>query len=527
MSRATRLIAAHELLETVKSKSFLISLFLIPLLFAFGMMVPQWLERQTTTTRTVIIADATGNWADALERELDRAHAKQVMRTVNRHLRAFAYPEYKTPRGLDPAELPPILLKGRDELSDADADRFIGRGGLNWYMTIARPFLSPDAPPPTISSPQVRLAPLPQEIGLDDVVASPAGVLRPWLTGARQVASEDGNRKVTAAIVFPPGVAPAPPDSLAAMELGTAEDSVQIWSEGALPDALDETLSDALDKVFRDRALVAATGDLAILSVGEAQAPLLELDISEAEGREVTPADVVERILPRALSVMLIYFLYINMFMLMSNTMEEKSSRIIEVLVSTVRPAQLMIGKLLGSSLVALTMFAVSVGSLIAVFLLVGDSAFVEFADILLGILADSPILPALFGFFVLGYFLFAGIFLTLGAFCETSRDVQNLGTPMGLFMIMVPIIVWAFAEEPNGMAATVLSFAPFFGPFMLMARVTAEPPLLEVLGSVAVQILTIAGLLWASGKVFRVAVLFSGKPPKIGRLLQILRREA
>lgn len=526
MSRAVGLIAAHELLETVKSKSFLVSLVLIPLLFAFGMLIPEWLERQTATTRTVIVVDAAGDFAETFERELERAYAHRVMYAVNQHLRAFAYPEFKTPRGLDASALPIILLKGRDELTNTDADRFLSQGGLGWYMTIARPFLAPDAPPPTVPPPTVRTVPPPDTLSVAQVLASPAETLRPWLNGARKLETEEGERTVTAAIVFPPEIEPAPPDSLAAMERGAAEESVQIWSEGALPESLSRTLSDALDKLFRERALLAAAGDPRVLDSQEAQAPMLKLDISAPEGREVTPADVVARILPRALSVLLIYFLYINMFMLMSNTMEEKSSRIIEVLVSTVRPVHLMIGKLLGSSLVALTMFAVSVGSLIAVFMFAGGSATVEFAGILLDILTDSPILLALFGYFVLGYFLFAGIFLTLGAFCETSRDVQNLGTPMALFMIMVPIIVWAFAEEPNSGAATALSFAPFFGPFMLMARVTAEPPLLEVAGAVAVQLLSIVVLLWGSGKIFRVAVLFSGKPPKIGQLLRVLRRE-
>jgi len=526
MSRAVGLIAAHELLETIKSKSFLISLVLIPLLFAFGIMIPQWLERQTATTRTVIVVDAAGGFADAFERELDRAYARRVMDAVNQHLRAFAYPEFRTPRGLDATALPLILLKGREELTDGDADRFLAQGGLDWYLTIARPFLAPDSPPPVVPPPAARAVPLPDAFSVAQVLASPAETLRPWLKGSRKLNTGDGERAVTAAVVFPPNVEPAEPDSLAAMERGTAEESVQIWSEGALPDALARRLANALDELFRERALLAAGGNPRILEAQDAQAPLLELDISAPEGREVTPADVVERILPRALSVLLIYFLYINMFMLMSNTMEEKSSRIIEVLVSTVRPVHLMIGKLLGSSLVALTMFAVSVGSLIAVFMFAGGSATVEFAGILIDIVSDSPILLALFGYFLLGYFLFAGIFLTLGAFCETRRDVQNLGTPMALFMIMVPIIVWAFAEEPNSGAATALSFAPFFGPFMLMARVTAEPPLLEVAGAVAVQLLSIVVLLWGSGKIFRVAVLFSGKPPKIGQLLRIVRRE-
>lgn len=526
MSNGIFLVAKHEFIETVRTKSFLFSLFMIPTMLAIGLFLPRWLENQTAVTRNVAIVDLTddGTYGRHIAQELDRTYARNALAAVTSHVRAYALPDYKTDRGLDSDKVPPLLLKRRSDITDADADAFLRHGGLNWAMTIAMPFLRPDAPPPAVSPNTIRQVDLPQTLDKTALLDNTAALLRPWLKGEEKLSINGKEETLHAVVVVPPTARPASPDSLDALGYGAMGDSVQIWSDGALPDALAGSLPNTIDSVFRDMALVEAAGDTAILERTFYRAPMLELDISAPAGREVTPADMVARIMPRALSIMLVYFLFINMFMLMSNTMEEKANRIIEVLVSSITPNQLMIGKLLGSSLVALTMFSFTVTTFIIIMLTAGGSGFVEFTGIIIGLFAKTPILPAMMVYFILGYFLFAGIFLTLGAFCETSKDVQNFSTPVTLMMFAVPLVVWAFADDPGGSSARILSWMPFFGPFMMMARATSEPQTIDIIGSIAVQIATIAALLWASGKIFRIAVLFTGKPPKIGQLFRLLR---
>ncbi|GEQ97404.1 hypothetical protein JCM17844_10410 [Iodidimonas gelatinilytica] len=528
MIRGISLVARHEFVETVRTKSFLISLVLIPLLMSAGMFVPQWLSSHTSVTRNVAIVDLTeeARYGDMLAQEIKRDYARNALTEITSYARAYAFPEFKTDQGLDPEKVPPLLLKRRSDFTDADADAFLNNGGLVWAMSIAAPFVKPGSPPPVLEPETLRLVDVPDDLAKADLRGAPADHLRPWLIGEQSVTvpGSDKPETLTAVVLIQPDAAPAQPGSLSALGYAEPGQSVQIWSNGALPESLVMRLPRAVDTVFQKTALVAYAGDPEVLERMDYRAPIRELDISAKDGRELTAADMIARILPRALSVVLIYFLYINMFMLMNNTMEEKSSRIIEVLVSSVTPNQLLIGKLLGSSLVALTMFAFSVGMFLAVIMLAGGSNFVEFAGILLDVFSKQPILPALFVYFVLGYFLFAGIFLTLGAFCETSRDVQNMSTPMVLVMMVVPFVVWAVADDPNGSGAQLLSWMPFFGPFMMMARATSEPPMLDIVGSVLVQLLTIAVLLWASGKIFRIAVLSSGKP-KFGQLIKLVRQ--
>ncbi|GAK34740.1 hypothetical protein JCM17846_02390 [Iodidimonas nitroreducens] len=527
MMRSITLIARHEFIEAVRSKSFLFSLFLIPAMMAVGMFVPRWLEQKTSIVRNVAVEDMTvdGLYGAAIRQALERAEAKEALADITSYVRAYAYPEYKTARGLDPEKVPPLLLKRRSDMTDADADAYLENGGLAWAINIAMPFVKPGSPPPVLEPSNLRLVDLPPSIDRAALRTAPADALRPWLKGEQRLQMDEGaDEKLHAVMLIQPDARPVAPDSLSALGYGGADDVVQLWSDGALKSSLSSRLEDAVDDVFQKKALIGFLGDEGVLEPLSFKAPLMELDISAPKGRSLTPGDMIAQFLPQALSWLLIYFLYINMFMLMSNTMEEKSSRIIEVLVSSVTPNQLMVGKLLGSSLVAITMFAFSIGAFIAVIMMAGGSAFVEFSSILMGLIVGSPILPAMLINFVLGYFLFAGIFLTLGAFCENSRDVQNLSTPMVILMLVVPFVVSAFADDPNGASARILSWLPFFGPFMMMARAAAEPALIDVIGSVIVQLITIVVILWGSGKVFRLAVLFSGKPPKISQLLSFVR---
>ncbi|RMD90862.1 MAG: hypothetical protein D6807_00905 [Alphaproteobacteria bacterium] len=522
--RGILLVASHEFVETVRSKSFLVSLILIPLMLGVGLAIPTWIEHRTSAMRTVAVVDLAGGYAERLAAAVNRRHAREVLSALHLYVRAYARSDFRTAQGLDIERVPAILARPADAISDAEADRFLAAGGAPWALELARPYLRADAPEPQLPPQKLRIVPLADPPPATVLLADPAAALGPWLHDGGDAAGKTPG--LAAVILIPPDVTGVAAGSVAALGRGDPRRSVQIWSDGALPRDMARTLKGTLDDLFRRDALLATAGTRDILAADRVRAPVVALDISAPGGRALTLADTIRRILPKALSVMLVYFLYINMFMLMSNTMEERSNRIVEVLISSITPRTLMIGKLLGSSLVAVAMFGFSVLAFFGIFSIAGDSAVVEFAGIVLGILKGSAIVPLLFLYFVLGYFLFAGIFLTLGAFAESNRDVQNLSLPVVLFMAMMPVVVIAFADDPNGTSARVLSFLPFFGPFMMMARANASPPVIEILGSVAVQLLTILALLWAAARVFRVAILFSGRPPRFRQLLRFLRGE-
>jgi len=206
--------------------------------------------------------------------------------------------------------------------------------------------------------------------------------------------------------------------------------------------------------------------------------------------------------------------------MLLSNTIEEKSNRIIEVLLSSVTPAEFILGKLAGIAGVGLTTVGASLGSLLVIvaWKSTGQSEVaVQFATMLRG----SHLLPAFVIYFLFGYLLYAGIILSIGSVCNTLKEAQNY---MGVItmLMMVPLLTMMFIpKDPHGTVATVLSWIPIYTPFIMMNRAAADPPLFDVIGTMLLLIASTAAVLWAAVKIFRVGILRTGQPP---RLLEIFR---
>jgi ABC-type Na+ efflux pump permease subunit len=206
--------------------------------------------------------------------------------------------------------------------------------------------------------------------------------------------------------------------------------------------------------------------------------------------------------------------------MLLNNVIEEKSNRIIEVLLSSVTPGELMMGKLAGIAAIGLTMVGAWVGALLGI-LAWQSGGQAEFAGQLFTVLRTSNLLPAFLIYFVLGYILYAALILALGSVCNTLKEAQNF---MGLItmIMMVPVLTMMFIpRDPNGTVATVLSWIPLYTPFIMMNRAAADPPLFDVIGTMVLLMASTALALWMAVKVFRVGILRTGQPP---RLLELLR---
>ncbi len=224
-----------------------------------------------------------------------------------------------------------------------------------------------------------------------------------------------------------------------------------------------------------------------------------------------------------------VYLLWISIFtiaqMLLTNTIEEKSNRLMEVLLSSVSPVQLMAGKIAGIAATGLTV----VGSWIIAFILI-----IRFAPRWLGpategldltpLLNDPVYLVSFLVYFVLGYLFYAALLVGIGAVCNTLKEAQNLMTPIMVFL-MVPLITMVpIGRDPNGTMARVLSFVPPFTPFVMMNRAAGPPSLLEYLLSGMLLLAAIGAALWVGAKIFRVGVLMTGKPPSVRDILRWVR---
>jgi ABC-2 type transport system permease protein len=200
---------------------------------------------------------------------------------------------------------------------------------------------------------------------------------------------------------------------------------------------------------------------------------------------------------------------------------EEKGSRVIEVLLSSIRPRDLLVGKVVGLGLAGLTQMAIW-GA-------VGLSLSAYAATATAGVLENVHIDPIVFlyfvVFFLLGFLLYASIFTVVGSMCSDEQDAQQLQGLVTMPLI-IPIIVLMFiVQSPNGALSVVLSLIPLFTPMIMLARVILlEPPLWQVLLGIA---LLAASIWWAIGfsaRVYRVGILMYGKRPNLRELIRWYR---
>ena len=146
------------------------------------------------------------------------------------------------------------------------------------------------------------------------------------------------------------------------------------------------------------------------------------------------------------------------------------------------------------------------------------------FINQLLEVLTSSHLLPAFFACFILGYIIYGGLFIAIGGLCDTITDAQEYMGPLMLLM-MIPLFTMAIIpRDPNGILAVVMSWFPLYTPFAMINRIAADPPMIEVIGTLILLLVSSAFILWASGKIFRIAILRTGQPPKIKELVKWLR---
>ncbi len=236
---------------------------------------------------------------------------------------------------------------------------------------------------------------------------------------------------------------------------------------------------------------------------------------------EVDAQDVIQEWTPVAFVYLLWISILINTQMLLTNTIEEKSNKLIEVLLSSISPIQLMAGKIVG--IAATGLLIISAWSLMALFffVLLPDMANMDLPIDLGAILVNPVYLGSFLVYFILGYLFYAALLVGLGSVCNNLKDAQNLMLPVQLVQMIPIFIMVPIGQDPNGILAQVLSYIPPMTPFVMMNRAAAPPTMMEYTITTILMIVSIAVALWFAAKIFRIGILLTGKPPSF---LQILR---
>ena len=299
---------------------------------------------------------------------------------------------------------------------------------------------------------------------------------------------------------------------------------MQYWARNLtdvrLPDAVQAGINAEIrEKEYQQRGVDTQT----VRDVQRTRMTLNPLDPTAAAGEEaVSLADTFRQFAPIAFVYLMFVSLTQNVQYLLSNTVEEKSNRIIEVLLASVTSNELMMGKLLGIGLAGLTTIGTWLLSFF-VFIVMYDSAQTDLIGEVLEVILGSDLIPWFVFYYFSGYALYSGLFLAVGSLCNTLKEAQAMMTPMIVIQI-VPLAMMAFVVmDPNNGLVRALSWFPLFTPYLMMNRAAANPPVVDVVGTTALLLVSIVLMLWLSGKIFRLGVLRTGQPPRVRELWRLL----
>ncbi len=415
-------IAFREFLETVRTKAFFLSVFLVPaviMVFVFGAdRIRRLTEKETVPLRRIALLDETGVVAEPLGEWIAEFNRQNPNR--------------------------PFELEQRPPSADTDAlPAEVLAGDLYAYLLIPADVLT---------------------VSVD--AAAPAGT---------------------------------------ACVLGRKDQQLQAGQD------LERMINKAVH-VARFQAADPPI-DLAKVRLLQQKVALANVDVRSGEiGRD----DMFVRLLtPFAFMFLLFMGTMQISYGLLTSLLEEKSSRVVEVLLSAVSPLQLMAGKIIGVVMVGVLLLTVwgAVGYFTA------DARGY-------GYLIPGRLLLLVGLYFVPGFLLISAFLGAIGSACNTLKEAQSMASPITIINI-VPLVLWLpISQSPSSALAVALSYVPPITPFIMVLRVCADPdtPMWQLVTTQIVLWAAVIATVWAAGKIFRVGVLMYGKPPSLKELARWLR---
>jgi ABC-2 type transport system permease protein len=264
--------------------------------------------------------------------------------------------------------------------------------------------------------------------------------------------------------------------------------------------------------------------------VGRAQIPVELATVKIRDGKVTGESGESSFFLAYVIWFLLYMAILLYGVQVLGAVVEEKASRIVEVLVSSLRPFDLLAGKVIGVGAVGLLQLGIWLGA--------GKLLLDRRADVarILGQSAEQaaaigsmslPEVPlatvALFlTYFLLGYFLYAAMFAAVAAMVNSEAEARQAQTPVVMLLVIPTVLMIGILNNPDGGMALTLSLVPFTSPIAMPVRWAAAPvPLTEVSGSIAILFLTVVAITWIAGRIYRVGILAYGKKPGLKELVR------
>ena len=328
---------------------------------------------------------------------------------------------------------------------------------------------------------------------------------------------------------------------------------VRLYANSASSMTLEENLRGQIAKVLeREKLRAYAIEDLDRI-LADVKTDVKMQVVRNDESGSSSGSSMVAAMMGMVLGMVLYMFLMIYGAMVMQSVIEEKSSRVLEVVVSSVRPFDLMMGKILGVASVAVVQVLIwavlvcGVGATVMPHVLPdgameaaaamqqgGDAAAIAAggfdAETLsaIAVATDIGYLAMLFGYLLLfivgGYLLYSAMFAAIGSAVDNVQDAAQLQTPIMIPIILAVIVEMSVLNDPNSSLAFWFSLIPCTSPVVMMARIPYGIPTWEIVLSLALLYVTFVGMVWLSAKIYRVGIFMYGKKPTLREMFKWIR---
>lgn len=482
------LIARQEFVKYVTRRGFFISILMFPLWVMFVLLLPQWTGG--TPQRTFTIVDRAGGYREAILDSLARENAGRELTALSGYANANA----------DMAALKRAAPQLARMLATPQTTRSISAfrmfGGSRVVLAEMARFMKSAARP--FHAPAPRFIYVAPPAGLGQVSSERFGVAtRRYL---------DSGRVFAVALI---------PSDFGRDGRQTAQYFARDLSDGDLVEFITAALDDALHRKLLKRLApeLVDSDALATTATIEAHNPTKASTQSSHD-------DSLQKIVPVALAVILFIVSVMNSSVLLQGVVEEKSTRMIEVLLSCATPRQITSGKLVG--VIAVALITIVIWSL-AVFglMALADARTVTLVFAALRSVATVETMPLLLVYFFCGLLIYGSVFLAIGSMANSLADAQSLLGPSMLVLMLPNLLISSIMRDPNGELATIISWVPFYTPFFMMLRIASHPPAIEVWGTTLLALATTGLLIWWMGRIFANHVLTTERPPSFGGLVR------
>lgn len=284
--------------------------------------------------------------------------------------------------------------------------------------------------------------------------------------------------------------------------------------------SLTAVLEGAMRDIQIDHTLNERGVDPSISSILKQRVYINAVKIEKGKG---VKGSFMEEYLKGIVMVMILYMLIMMYGMaLMRGVMEEKQSRVIDVLLSSIKPFNLLMGKVIGIGLVGLLQYAIWF-TLIFSFIFSNPMNIAKSSSAF--ILKPSQVALMII-YYLIGFIMYSSIYAAVGAICTTDQEAQQFQTPISLFLAVPFFMAPYLIQNPDTTLATVLSLIPLFTPTLMLMRASIIPiPFWQIGLSIILMLLMTVILVWTGSKIYRMGLLMTGKRPTIPELFKWLKR--